>query len=80
MINPIYPESVFEKWSPKEIAIFEEGIVKFGKQFEFIAELIKTKNPKDVFEFYNEWRFTSHYKQYKTYLITNNRSNLEDYI
>lgn len=55
-------------------------MVKFGKQFEFIAELIKTKNPKDVFEFYNEWRFTSHYKQYKAYLIANNRSNLEDYI
>ena len=70
------PTFVFEKWSPKEIAIFEEGILRFGKQFEFISELIGTKNSKDVYEFYLEWRSTSHFKSFRTYMATNNRTNL----
>jgi hypothetical protein len=28
---------VFERWAPREVAIFELAIVKFGKQFEFIS-------------------------------------------
>jgi len=46
LINPVTPTFVFEKWAPKEVAIFEESLLKFGKQFEFIAELIATKNVK----------------------------------
>ena len=33
LVNPITYSNVFEEWSPKEIAIFEEGILAFGKQF-----------------------------------------------
>lgn len=33
LINPVTPSSVFEKWAPREVAIFEESILKFGKQF-----------------------------------------------
>ena len=46
LINPINYSSVFEDWSPREIAIFETGILKFGKQFDFLSELIETKTPK----------------------------------
>ena len=49
LINPLNYTSVFENWSPREIAIFETGILKFGKQFEFLSELIETKNPKEVY-------------------------------
>ena len=80
LINPLYVVSVFEKWSPLEIAIFEESILKFGKQFEFIAELIQTKSPKDVYEFYLEWKGTSHFKSYKAATVAANRANYEDWI
>jgi hypothetical protein len=79
LINPVTPTFVFERWNPKEIAIFEEAILRFGKQFEFIAELIRTKNAKDVYEFYLEWRTTSHYKSYRSY-SSNNRSVIDSYI
>lgn len=49
LINPVTPSFVFEKWSPKEVAIFEEAILRFGKQFQFISELIISKNPKEVY-------------------------------
>lgn len=52
LISPLAVQSVWEKWAPREIAIFELAIVRFGKQFEFISELIETKSTKDVFEFY----------------------------
>ena len=80
LINPVTPTFVFEKWSPKEIAIFEEGILRFGKQFEFISELIGTKNSKDVYEFYLEWRSTSHFKSFRSFMTANNRTNLEDMV
>ena len=80
LINPVTPQSVFESWSPREVAIFEESMLKFGKQFEFISELIGTKNVKEVYEFYLEWKCTSHYKSYKSFLSSNNRNNIEDMV
>ena len=80
LINPVTPQSVFESWSPREVAIFEESMLKFGKQFEFISELIGTKNVKEVYEFYLEWKCTSHYKSYKAFISSNNRNNIEDMV
>jgi hypothetical protein len=37
LISPLGITSVFERWAPREIAIFELGILRFGKQFEFIS-------------------------------------------
>jgi hypothetical protein len=37
LISPLTVISVFERWAPREIAIFELAIVRFGKQFEFIS-------------------------------------------
>ena len=74
------PQWVFESWAPREVAIFEESILKFGKQFEFIAELIGTKNVKQVYEFYCEWKATNHYKSYRSFVSAGNRNNIEDMI
>lgn len=71
---------MFEKWSPRELAIFELALLRFGKQFEFISELIQTKTAKDVFEFYLEWKGTTHYKAYKANKANNNRSNYESIV
>ena len=46
LINPINIVSTFENWSPREIAVFEGAIVKFGNQFDFVAELVQTKTAK----------------------------------
>lgn len=35
---------------------------------------------KEVYEFYWEWKSTSHYKSYRTYCASNNRHNIEDII
>jgi hypothetical protein len=53
---------VFENWSPREIAIFETWICKFGKNFNLFSKFIKTKNTREVVEFYFWWKNTSHYK------------------
>lgn len=33
LINPLTYSNVFESWAPREVAIFEEAILKFGKRF-----------------------------------------------
>lgn len=60
--NPLRVPHVFENWSPREIAIFETWICKFGKNFNQFSKFIKTKNTREVVEFYFFWKNTSHYK------------------
>ena len=66
LINPLNEWSSFENWSPREVAIFESGFQKFGKQFEFLSTMIETKSTKEVVDFYIEWKGSSHYKCYKS--------------
>jgi hypothetical protein len=80
LINPVTYANVYENWAPREVAIFEEAILKFGKQFEYIAELITTKNAKEVYEFYLEWKTTSHFKSFRAAMNAANRSNLEEWV
>jgi hypothetical protein len=37
LINPVNVVSIFENWAPREIAVFEGAIVRFGNQFDFIS-------------------------------------------
>lgn len=37
LISPLTVISPYEKWAPRELAIFEVAILRFGKQFEFIS-------------------------------------------
>lgn len=74
LISPINLVSTFENWAPREIAIFEGAITRFGNQFDFIAELVGTKSAKECYEFYWEWKNTSHFRAYKANQNLNNRS------
>jgi len=73
LLNPVRTDLVYEKWSPKEIAIFESAICKFGKKFEVIQSLVKSKSILEVTEFYESWKKTSHYKTWK-----NKRSQMRE--
>ncbi|CAD8196808.1 unnamed protein product [Paramecium octaurelia] len=80
LISPLRNDFPFETWTPKEIAIFECGICRYGKQYEFLSHLIKTKNAQDIIQFYYFWKFTSHYKLWKINKAYYHRSNLNNYV
>lgn len=63
--NPLRVAHVFENWSPREIAIFETWIWKFGKKFGLFSKFIKTKTTSEVIDFYLSWKSTSHHKIWK---------------
>jgi len=70
LLSPLRRPSVVEKWSPYEIAVFEASIALCGKQFHQIQKFIKTKNTKEIIEFYYIWKKTAHYKVWKKQYIT----------
>lgn len=51
----------FENWTIKEIAIFECCMCLFGKRYELIEKILKTKKITNIILFYNMWKKTSHY-------------------
>ena len=65
LCNPLRASHVFEDWSPREIAIFETWIWKFGKKFYLFPKFIKTKSTREVTDFYFSWKNTSHYKTWQ---------------
>ncbi|CAD8209243.1 unnamed protein product [Paramecium pentaurelia] len=80
LISPLRNDFPFETWTTKEIAIFECGLCRYGKQYEFLSHLIKTKNAQDIIQFYYNWKFTSHYKLWKINKAYYHRSNLNNYV
>ncbi|CAK61751.1 unnamed protein product (macronuclear) [Paramecium tetraurelia] len=80
LISPLRSDFPFETWTTKEIAIFECGMCRYGKQYEFLSHLIKTKNAQDIIQFYYFWKFTSHYKLWKINKAYYHRSNLNNYV
>ncbi|CAD8212663.1 unnamed protein product [Paramecium octaurelia] len=80
LISPLRNDFAFETWTTKEIAIFECGLCRYGKQYEFLSHLIKTKNAQDIIQFYYNWKFTSHYKLWKINKAYYHRSNLNNYV
>lgn len=63
--SPLRRPTVIEKWSPYEISTFEAAITLHGKQFHQIQKWVKTKNTKEIIEFYYIWKKTSHYQRWK---------------
>ena len=57
--------TVVEKWCPYEIAVFEAALALCGKHFHQVQKFVKTKNTKEVIEFYYVWKKTAHYKVWK---------------
>jgi len=80
LVSPLKVDSVFEKWSPKEIAIFEAALCKYGKEFSFIQFLVKSKTINQIIEFYFAWKGTSHYKIWKYYKNIENRANYNNWL
>lgn len=69
LTSPLRKPSVIEKWSPYEIATFEAAVAIFGKQFNTVQKLIRSKSTKDIVEFYYIWKKTHHYKMWKKQYI-----------
>ena len=62
--------SVVEKWCPYEIAVFESALALCGKHFHQVQKFVKTKNTKEVIEFYYIWKKTAHYKVWKRQYVS----------
>lgn len=69
LTSPLRRPSVIEKWSPYEIAVFEAALSVEGKHFHKVQKHVKTKNTKEVIEFYYIWKKTAHYKVWKKQYI-----------
>jgi len=61
--------TVIEKWNPYEISTFEAALALHGKVFHTISKFVKTKNTKEVIEFYYVWKKTSHGKRWKNSFV-----------
>jgi len=70
--------TVIEKWNPYEISIFEAALALHGKVFHTISKIVKTKNTKEVIEFYYVWKKTSHGKRWKNSFVPEILESEED--
>jgi len=66
LTSPIRRPTVIEKWSPYEIVTFEAALALHGKVFHKVQKWVKTKNTKEIVEFYYIWKKTSHYQKWKS--------------
>lgn len=65
--SPLRRPTVWEDWSPKEIAIFEAALMQHGKEFSLLAKkYLPKKSCKEVVAFYYAWKKTRHYQQWKS--------------
>ncbi|KAH8584724.1 myb-like DNA-binding domain-containing [Cryptosporidium sp. chipmunk genotype I] len=75
LTHPFRNKEVIDLWGPHEVILFECGVCKYGKEFDKIQRIIKTKTTKEIIDFYYcVWKRTSRYKAWK-----NNRQ-LSEYI
>ena len=73
LLNPLRRPTVFELWNPREVALFEAAITLYGKKFHLIQKSVKTKNVKEIIEFYYDWKKTNHYRQWKKNFVADER-------
>ena len=65
LTSPLRRPTVIEKWSPYEISIFEAALAQYGKRFHVVQKFVRTKNTKEIVEFYYIWKKTSHGRRWK---------------
>ncbi|OII71149.1 MYB-like DNA-binding domain-containing protein [Cryptosporidium andersoni] len=66
LTHPLRAKCTIDLWGPKEVALFECGVCKYGKEFDKIQRIIKTKTTKEIVDFYYQvWKRTSRYKAWK---------------
>jgi len=70
LTSPMRRPTVVEKWNPYEIAVFEAALSLVGKHFHKVQKFVKTKDTKEVVEFYYVWKKTAHYKIWKKQYIS----------
>lgn len=64
--SPVRKQRAWDKWTPYEIAVFEAGVCKHGKNFHLIQKLIKTKTTQELVHFYYTcWKGSAHYRTWK---------------
>lgn len=78
--NPLRVSHVFEDWSPREIAIFETWICKFGKNFHEFPKFLRTKSTREVVDFYYCWKMTSRFKVWQQKMESYVSDDLNDWI
>jgi esterase/lipase superfamily enzyme len=64
LTNPLREPEPFELWSPREVALFETCICKYGKNFSEFAHFIPTKSKEEIAAFYTLWKHSSHYQSW----------------
>lgn len=66
LTSPLRRTAIWEDWSPREVALFEAGLMQYGKDFSRIANKhLAHKQTKDVVAFYYVWKKTQHYQEWK---------------
>lgn len=67
LTSPLRTPTILEHWSPRDIALFEAGLMQYGKHFHKIQRhvLSGSKTTKDIIAFYYIWKKTSHYRNWK---------------
>mmetsp|Transcript_14383 Transcript_14383/g.23745 ORF Transcript_14383/g.23745 Transcript_14383/m.23745 type:complete len:211 (+) Transcript_14383:69-701(+) len=66
LTSPLRRGTVWEDWSPKEVALFEAALFHYGKEFAKMKHAcLPHKTTKDVVAFYYVWKKTSHYQNWK---------------
>ena len=78
LTSPLRRPTVIEKWSPYEIAVFEASLALVGKKFHQVQKYVKTKNCKEIIEFYYIWKKTGHYKEWKKQFVDPEQEAAED--
>ena len=64
--SPRRRRTVWEDWSPYQIALFEAGMAHHGKDFYAISKEFRgSKSTKQIVDFYYLWKKTSHYPKWK---------------
>lgn len=67
LTHPFRNREVIDLWGPHEVILFECGVCKYGKEFDKIQRVIKTKTTKEIVDFYYcVWKRTSRYKAWKS--------------
>jgi hypothetical protein len=81
LTSPLRRRTIWEDWSPREVALFEAALTLYGKQFSKIADkYLANKNTKDVVAFYYIWKKTQRYKEWKLQYEPDDNNSKEDWI
>lgn len=64
--GPVLVRDQLESWSPSEAQLFEDGVDRYGKEFNLIRqECLPWKTYASIIEFYYMWKASDRYLSYK---------------